>query len=200
MINRTKFGDCSKCGATDTNVVKIGRELFCLSCNRQIKVAKYEANSRQKTKVRNLLREQIRNGNMDEAERQILVNELDFCFSRIVRLKETNELGRCKCYTCEYENNWTKLQCGHFVDRGNMGLRFDFRNGRPQCPKCNCNLDGNLIEYAKRLNEEHNGLPEQLIEQSREPYHYSISELKQTLISYRAILNNLEKKLAPHLK
>lgn len=38
MIPRTKTGDCSNCEATNTSVVKIGKNLFCNSCNRALKI------------------------------------------------------------------------------------------------------------------------------------------------------------------
>ena len=201
MLPRTKFGDCSKCGATDTNVVKIGRELFCLSCNRQIKVAKYEASSRQKTKVRSLVKEQVKSGNYFQAERQVLMNDLDYVTRRIVKLMAVNERGWANCYICDTPTHIDKAQAMHFIKRAEMALRWDFRrNLRYGCKKCNEILDGNMVEYEKRLNEEYPGLPEQLREEAKEISHISREELKQTLISYRAILNNLEKKLAPHLK
>lgn len=198
MISRTKFGDCSKCGATDTNVVKVGRELFCLSCNRQVKVAKYEANARVKSKVRSLGKEQVSNGNYFEAERQALINDLDYVTRRIVKLIAVNERGWANCYICDTPVHIDKAQAMHFIKRAETALRWDYRrNLRCGCKKCNEILDGNLVEYEKRLNEEQPGLPEQLREEAKEVSHISREELKQTLISYRAILSNLEIKLLP---
>lgn len=195
MIPKCKTGDCSKCGSENTSVVKIAKDLFCLSCNREIKSKKYAAKTREANKVRKLGKQQVINGNYFEAERQVLIKDLDFVTSRIVRYIGSDENGLCTCYTCGYQNHWSFLQCGHFADRQHMELRFDYkRNCRPQCKKCNEDLDGNLIVYAQKLNEEQPGLAEQLIEISREPYHMSREELKQLLIDYRNKLRILEQK------
>lgn len=37
IINRSKWGDCSACPAVNTNVVKVGRDLFCFNCNTRAK-------------------------------------------------------------------------------------------------------------------------------------------------------------------
>ena len=197
MIPRFKIGicNCPECNGRETEGRKVGKNFSCMASYRKEKARQYTANANQRNKARGLVKKQVANGNYFEAERQVLINDIDFVFSRIVRLRETDLYGNCSCYTCSYTNNWSKLQCGHFVDRGNMKLRFDFRNSRPQCPKCNCELDGNLKVYAEKLNEEQSGLPDTLIEESREPYHWTREELKQTLIAYRNILNNLEIKL-----
>ena len=43
------------------------------------------------------------------------------------------------------------MQCGHFVGRGSMALRYDPLNCWSQCSHCNCYLGGNLAEYEKML-------------------------------------------------
>ena len=43
-----KFGDCSKCSATNTNVVKRGKELVCLNCKRGIDTKKQMQKEREK--------------------------------------------------------------------------------------------------------------------------------------------------------
>lgn len=40
MLNRTKFGDCDFCPAVNTNVIKRGKDYYCLSCAKKQSVKK----------------------------------------------------------------------------------------------------------------------------------------------------------------
>lgn len=42
------------------------------------------------------------------------------------------------------------LDCGHFVTRGHMGLRYDLENGWPVCRKCHSKPE-HSTEYANAL-------------------------------------------------
>ncbi len=140
--------------------------------------------------------EQYAEGNFEDAERQYLINDLDFCFSRIVRMSAAvaDKYANCVCYTCGIGKHWSMQQCGHFIKRANTELRWDFRNARVQCKNCNENQDGNMEVYEKRLNEEHEGLPNQLREIATTPYKHSREELKILLIDLRAKLRLVETK------
>lgn len=85
------------------------------------------------------------------------VEKCDRVFSALVRLKEADEKGEVKCYTCGETGFWKQdgIQCGHYMGRGNITTRWYLPNARPQCQNCNENLKGNLVKYAKRLTEEH---------------------------------------------
>ena len=48
MLPKCKVGNCSQCELENTNCVKVGKELFCLSCHRQNK-----ANSQMEKSVNN---------------------------------------------------------------------------------------------------------------------------------------------------
>jgi len=198
-INKCKFGDCAKCGLKDTDVVKLGKELVCLKCNREIKVKTQLSKATVKQKVRALGNKQVSEGNYFEAERQALINDLDFVFSRIVRMGAAvaDKYGNCACYTCGFGKHWSMMQCGHFIKRGNTEIRWSFQNARVQCKHCNETLHGNLGVYEQKLNEEHEGLPEQLKERAREPYKWSREELKQLLTDLRQRLRIIETKFNP---
>lgn len=70
---------------------------------------------------------------------------------KIIRTKYGNS-----CYTCEAENlvgsNW---HTGHFIPSSVCGvfLRWELRNLRPQCFRCNISLVGNGSTFYKRLVE-----------------------------------------------
>lgn len=53
-IDKTKFGDCSQCTMTNTNVVKRGKLLFCLNCARDNKKKEQITKSYERNQLRSL--------------------------------------------------------------------------------------------------------------------------------------------------
>ena len=47
------------------------------------------------------------------------------------------------------------MQCGHYVSRACLPLRYDEKNCNCQCPRCNVFLHGNLIDYRIALVEKY---------------------------------------------
>lgn len=181
MIPKSKFGNCSECGDRDTACVKVGKSLYCLNCNKRNKVQQWMKN-------------QTKRADNSVVTSHDIIDDLDFVFSRYIRIKESDKNGIVSCYTCGKSHHWKEIQCGHFIKRGQMQLRWDSRNARPQCPECNVVQYGNLEVYEKNLNEEQQGLPEQLREISREVYKYSREELKELLSELRAKLTIVESR------
>jgi hypothetical protein len=66
----------------------------------------------------------------------------------------TRKIHGNSCYTCTQENlkgiNW---QTGHFLPKGSCGayLKYDLRNLRPQCMRCNIDLGGNGAVFSRNL-------------------------------------------------
>lgn len=59
------------------------------------------------------------------------------------------------CYTCGTHSD--APHTGHFISSSicSAELRYDLRNLRPQCYRCNIHLSGNWLSYEKRLILEH---------------------------------------------
>ena len=198
LIATSKFGDCVRCGEKDTSCKKRGKDLICTSCCKIEDTQKQVAKANLRNRVRGLRGHQVESGNEQAASRQNLINDLDYVFSRIVRLRAADEHGNCQCYTCPTKNHWSLMQCGHYVPRGNMALRFSFDNTRVQCKNCNELKSGNLSVFAERLDREQAGLPESLANEAKIVFKYGLDELKVMLIDFRAKLRLLEAKPTPH--
>ena len=131
---------------------------------------------------------------------QNLMSDLDHVFSRYVRIKNADSNGIVECYTCGKKHKWQDIQCGHFMVRANLGIRWMEQNCRPQCEECNCYKNGNLEEFEYKLDEENNSLVEYLRESARQVVKPTRDELKGLLIEYRAKLNWVENKLKTTLR
>ena len=188
MIPKTKFGDCSStdCNEKNTNCIKVGRNLYCLKCRKKQKVKEQITKAKTKVISRGLHKAQVKSGNYFNAERAFLIQDLDAAFSQYVRKKEADKNGIIKCFTCDEAFNWKMMDCGHFVSRSNVFLRWDLRNLRPQCKTCNQYNSGELAKFALNLELEQPGIVASLLEDSKTICKWSREELKEMLISIRA--------------
>lgn len=75
-----------------------------------------------------------------------LKKKLDNVFSLYIRLRDHGT-----CISCGTVGEIKAMQCGHYVSRACLPLRFDERNANCQCPRCNLFLHGNLIDYRIAL-------------------------------------------------
>lgn len=75
---------------------------------------------------------------------------------RLIREKYKNPDGTYNCYTCDQKNLvGSNLQTGHFIAKSVCGsfLKYDLRNLRIQCFRCNCNLSGNGAVFYRNMVE-----------------------------------------------
>ena len=194
MIPRTKFGDCSECFIKDTECVKVGKNLYCLNCRNKQKRNVQLDKAKKSTLSRNLYKVQKEKASPELAEKTYLIQDLDQIVSRIVRQIESDKHGNVTCYTCGYYGEWKKFDCGHYISRHIMALRWDLRNLKPQCKKCNQILYGNLESFTKALEIETPGITNILFEESRNIKKWSKEELKELIIIMRSKLKIIESR------
>lgn len=125
----------------------------------------------------------------------ILTDDLDIIFSQLVRLKEADEHGMVKCYTCDTVKHWKQMQCGHFIPRAHMPTRFSVKNCRPQCKSCNEDKRGNLAVFSERLEAEEKGIVAMLEEQARGLQDYGRDELKALIADTNRKVKQLLKNI-----
>ena len=63
--------------------------------------------------------------------------------------------GIYRCFTCDNAIEGSNRQLGHFIPKSVSGalLKYDLKNLRWQCFRCNINLSGNGSEFYRRLVE-----------------------------------------------
>jgi hypothetical protein len=79
-----------------------------------------------------------------------LTKKADSLFSHFIR-----ERDKHTCISCGKTVEPNKSQCGHYISRANWQLRFSLLNCNCQCAQCNRWMQGNMVEYRKRLIEKH---------------------------------------------
>lgn len=120
---------------------------------------------------------------LEEMSYPELEKKLDKEVSIYVRRRYSHD-GYCKCYTCGAIIPIKSADCGHYIVRSYRGTRYDLRNVRPQCVRCNWTLEGNHEVFRRKLVEEYG---EKVVEdmenyakffgQSRHPREWLLSEI-----------------------
>ncbi len=85
-----------------------------------------------------------------------LKDEIWFECRRIAQTLYKPQDGIYRCYTCNNPIEGKGKQLGHFIAKSICGtfLKFDMRNLRWQCYRCNINLSGNGAVFYNKLREE----------------------------------------------
>lgn len=82
-----------------------------------------------------------------------LIGELDRIFSLYIRKRDSNKDGYGKCVTCPTIKHYTKMDCGHFITRGVMAIRWHPFNCALQCKSCNGFAGGEQDIFSKEINK-----------------------------------------------
>lgn len=111
--------------------------------------------------------------------RQKLIRKLDDIFSEYVRLRDADENGIVTCITCTDTYHWTEVDCGHYVLRGNMSVRWNLQNANGQCRLCNSTHDGRQDEHGAAIDIKYgHGTADKLQKLGLETVHFSEHELE----------------------
>ena len=116
-----------------------------------------------------------------------LKKKLDTLFSLYIRLRNADDQGRIKCFTCNkiayYKNG---MQNGHFQSRKFLSTRFDEENCQVQCAGCNIFRFGEQYKFSLALDSKYGQgksneleiLSKQIVKFSRVDYDIKISYYK----------------------
>lgn len=118
-------------------------------------------------------------------------HELDAIFSRYIRLRDKGI-----CYTCGLKKHYKEMQCGHFVPRQYLSVRFSEINCNCQCYACNMLYNGQPSKYAVNLKKQYG---ENIIEEL-EAQRQVITKLdeiwyRQQIAYYSDLVSVMEKEI-----
>lgn len=126
-------------------------------------------------------------------ERQKLVRKLDDAFAEYVKLRDADENGIVTCITCGDKHHWTEVDCGHYLLRGNMSVRWELKNCHGQCRLCNSTHDGRADIHGEAIDRKYGpGTTDKLEKQGREERHFSEYELQGMIDELRKEIKALK--------
>lgn len=89
--------------------------------------------------------------NMKKQSRSTLIRKLDTVFSKYIRLRDAMPEGYFVCISCGNIKPISQADCGHFIGRQHMSLRYSELNCNAQCRYCNRFCEGEHVGYRRRL-------------------------------------------------
>lgn len=99
-------------------------------------------------------------------------------FSVYIRLRDTNEEGIGRCFTCPRYIHWKKGDAGHGIPRQYKATKFDEKNNHLQCKLCNGFEGGVREKYKEEVNKRYGPQAWDLLElKSRSVYRWSQFEI-----------------------
>lgn len=113
-------------------------------------------------------------------------NRLWKWFSRYIRLRDANDKGSVRCFTCGVWRHWKGMDAGHGISRRNMATKYHEINVQPQCGQCNCFAYGAQDKFAAKVDETYGaGTWDELVRLSRTVKKFSQFELDQMADEYK---------------
>ena len=124
---------------------------------------------------------------MRKPKRKTLIKKLDTVFSEYIRRKYADKNGIVSCYTCGKKAYWKGegMQNGHFISRRSRILRWDERNCKVQCYRCNVMRYGESYIFGVKLNQEYGyNIADELLIESKKIIKQSDEDLKELIKLY----------------
>lgn len=120
--------------------------------------------------------------------RSSIEKDLDRVFSIFIRLREANDEGITRCYSCGKRDLWVNMDCGHYISRVHRSTRWDELNCHVQCKRCNIFLHGNYPQYALNLIKEFGtDVLEELSKRKHKTEKFSTIDLEEMIMTYRSL-------------
>lgn len=118
-------------------------------------------------------------------------------FSEFIRLRDADQYGMCKCFTCGYRNHFRKMDCGHGIGRQHLATKFNEKNNHAQCKRCNGFEGGMRERYKEEMDRRYGAGTWDMMElQSRQPSKWSQFEIDMLTIHYQEQVKRLKTKKA----
>jgi len=156
-MGEIKTKKCRFCGKEFTPYMRNGMAIskFCIDCRTK---QEYE-----KAKIKKPSKVEI------QSEKKKLDTKLCRVFSKFIRKSASDKDGYVSCYSCGARHHWKEVDAGHYISRAKLATKFDERNVKPQCRKCNRFLDGASPQFAVHLMKEYgDDIIKGLVEESGE--------------------------------
>lgn len=90
-----------------------------------------------------------------KTDNQKLEAKLWEIFSIFIRLRDTDNDGNGKCFTCRKPLHWSKGDCGHGIGRQHKATKFNEWNNHLQCKHCNGFEEGRKDLYKTEMDKKY---------------------------------------------
>lgn len=115
-------------------------------------------------------------------------------FSVFIRLRDTDENGFGKCFTCPRWIFWKNGDAGHGIPRQHKATMFDEKNNHLQCKHCNGFQGGKREVYKEEMDKRYGAQTWELMElKSKQRFHWGQFEFSAMIKHYKQEIEKLLK-------
>lgn len=120
--------------------------------------------------------------------------KLDEIFSKYIHLRDADENGYCKCISSGKIQHWKDMDCGHFINRKHMSLRYNEINCNAQSRLDNRFDEGNIEGYRRGLVKKYGEeMIDKLYAAKNQTKKFTQSEIKIMIKHYKQQVDELLK-------
>lgn len=114
-------------------------------------------------------------------------------FSIYVRIRDSDENGIVKCFTCDHSGPWNDgFDAGHFVDADKLPTRWDEFNVHAQCKKCNLSANGQQYRHGQAIEWFHGkDVAEELLKKAEEDVTITKKERMRMAREYKRLAEQM---------
>lgn len=118
-------------------------------------------------------------------------------FSLFIRLRDADDQGYCKCFTCHRIYHFRKMDCGHGIGRQHKATKYNEKNNASQCASCNSFNGGRQDIFKIEVDKKYGpGTWDMLELASRQPCKRTAFEIHHLTIHYKNLVKQLMYKAA----
>jgi hypothetical protein len=122
-------------------------------------------------------------------------------FSIYIRLRDSDDNGYCKCFTCGRVKFWREGDCGHGIGRQYLPTKYHEKNNHFQCKFCNGLDEGKKDVYKDEVNKRYGANTWISLElQKRQKFTWSGFEIEALTEHYKKEVHSLLKQKNLSLK
>ena len=90
-------------------------------------------------------------------------------FSEYIRLRDSDNNGIGRCFTCSFTADWKRFDAGHGIGRQHKSTKYYERNVHSQCKRCNGFEGGQQAIYKEEVEKRYGkGTWDELVLKSRQ--------------------------------
>ncbi|MCS3304383.1 recombination protein NinG [Bacteroides faecis] len=124
-----------------------------------------------------------------------LKKRLDIIFGQYIRLRDINEDGYITCISCGRTLSYGESECGHYIGREHMTVRFDEKDCNAQCHTCNHDKRGNPEGYRLGLIRKYGESTVESLEQAKKQTDKMFeSDYREKIAHYRKEVKRLKRE------
>ena len=161
-----------------------------IAVNKPLKRTPLKRTGFESTTVRKLPKPKV------DTERQKAIKKADTAFSQYIRARDIIFNGYFRCCSCNALKPFREMDCGHYIPRRFLAVRWDENNAHGECITCNRVDDKHMVGYKQFMLKKYG---EQKVSYLRQKAnlggYYSVQDIQDIAEKYKNKFKEIKKDL-----